>query len=85
MLEAFQREMGQGITKRYGLVEPKQQYHSYLDWDNESFAFCPGLNYRVDGADFLRSGLQMWFRIEVSDDGYLAAGFCLVDTEHGGR
>lgn len=84
VLEAFRREMGQGITKRYGLVEPKQQYHSYLDWDNESFAFCPGLNYWVDGADFLRNGLQMWFRIEVSDDGYLAAGFCLVDTEHGG-
>lgn len=84
VLETFQREMDQGITKRYGLVEPKQQYHSYLDWNDESLAFCPGLNYWVDGADFIRNGLQMWFRIEVSDDGCLAAGFCLVDTKHGG-
>ncbi|MCI9375776.1 MAG: PD-(D/E)XK nuclease family protein [Oscillibacter sp.] len=83
VLTAFRREMGQGLADRYGLVELPHSYKSYQDWEKiQGLSFCPGLNYRVQDANFSDSQ-QMWFRIEVADDGYLSAGFCLVNVKAG--
>lgn len=80
VLESFRRKMGQGIAECHGLDELRHAYRSYQDWNDQELSFCPGLNYRVNDADW-KNGLQMWFRIEVADDGYLSAGFCLVDAK----
>ncbi len=84
VLEAFRRETEQSAAKHRGLLEdPEFFYHSYQDWKNESLtAFCPGLNYHGKGVVLPQPGRQMWFRIEVSDDGHLVAGFCLMNVEN---
>ncbi len=84
VLAAFRSGMGQGIAERYGLEELPDSYRSYQNWKNQNLSYCPGLNYRVKGVDFpQKDSLQMWFRIEVAGDGYLSAGFCLVDVKAG--
>lgn len=72
--------------ERYDLEVLEHSYHSYSEpvWTNQGLTFCPGLNYRVTSARFpQKEGLQMWFRIEVAGDGYLSAGFCLVNMKAG--
>ncbi len=86
VLEAFRRGMDQGIVERYGLEELDRSYRSYRDWPGQSLSYCPGLNYRVKRVDLPEEGgPRMWFRIEVAGDGYLSAGFCLVDTKTGDK
>lgn len=85
VLTAFEARTD-NLISNYGLKKPfpASQYHYYKDWTNSKLTFCPGLNYCVQDITFPRSpGLQMWFRVEVSDDGYLTAGFCLTDTKSG--
>lgn len=87
VLDAFRTQIDGKLTE-YGLEKPEAGYGSYQnpDWDKKSLSFCPGLNYRVKGVDFAhiqKDGLEMWFRIEVANDGYLAAGFCLVNAKAG--
>ncbi|MCI9187101.1 MAG: PD-(D/E)XK nuclease family protein [Oscillospiraceae bacterium] len=85
VLEEFRHTMAQGTAAQFGLEELPHSYKSYLDWEEKQhLKFCPGLNYRVRHAAFSqKETLQMWFRIEVADDGYLAAGFCLADVKPG--
>lgn len=86
MLELFQVEMDQALTKRYNLKILEDSYKSYQIWEKQNLNFCPGLNYLVQSADsILGNGLQMWFRIEVGNDGCLSAGFCLVKRKEGER
>lgn len=83
VLEAFQCEIERKAAKRYGLEELSR--HSYQEWQNEGLtSFCPGVNYHVTSVVFPRKdSRQMWFRVEVSNDGYLVAGFCLMNVKSG--
>lgn len=83
VFEALREEM-EPLAEAYGLeAEREARYYSYDDKRHERFYRCystyPGLNYVVRRAVFHRSGLQMWFRIEVEHN--LFAGFALFDTE----
>lgn len=86
MLKLFQIEMDQALAGRYSLEILEDSYKSYQIWEKQNLNFCPGLNYLVKSVDsILENGLQMWFRIEVADDGCLSAGFCLVNRKEGER
>ena len=86
MLKLFQIEMDKALAGRYNLEILEDSYKSYQIWEKQNLNFCPGLNYLVKSADsILENGLQMWFRIEVADDGCLSAGFCLVKRKEGER
>lgn len=86
MLKLFQIEMDKALTGRYNLEILEDSYKSYQIWEKQNLNFCPGLNYLVKRMDSIwENGLQMWFRIEVADDGCLSAGFCLVNRNKGGR
>lgn len=79
----FKEEM-EMIASKYGLeLEKDAAYYSYDEKQHEKFYDCystyPGLNYVVKKARFQKSGLQMWFRIEIEHN--LFAGISLFDTE----
>lgn len=79
----FKEEMT-GMASKYGLeLEENAHYYSYEDKYHDKFYDCystyPGLNYVIKKAEFQKSSLQMWFRIEVEHN--LFAGFALFDTE----
>lgn len=83
VFEEFQRQM-QPVLGKYGLeLEKDSGYYSYQDPQHDKFYDCystyPGLNYVVKRAKFQKSGLELWFRIEVEHN--LFAGFCLFDKE----
>lgn len=83
VFDDFREEMNE-ITAHYGLEpEIRAHYYSYENAYHQKFYDCystyPGLNYIVKGAEFQKSSLQMWFRIEIEHR--LFAGLCLFDTE----
>lgn len=83
VFQDFREEMDK-IAPKYKLeLEKEMNYYSYHEKYHEKFYDCystyPGLNYVVKNARFEKSGLQMWFRIEVEHN--LFAGFSLFDTE----
>ena len=86
VLGVFESEIeGRGIAEKYGLKKLNESCRPYQNWKNNSKAW-PGLDYRVTDVKFPeRDSLQMWFRIEVGDDGYLTAGFCLWDAKTGNK
>lgn len=88
LLGEFQNQIDQRLAADYGLELLEDSFKSYHEdvWEtkNQSLAFCPGLNYRIKGVEFSEpknNSLQMWFRIEVAGDGYLSAGFCLINPD----
>ena len=83
VFQDFREEMDK-IAPKYKLeLEKETNYYSYSEKNHEKFYDCystyPGLNYVVKNAQFEKSSLQMWFRIEVEHN--LFAGFSLFDTE----
>lgn len=90
VLDAFRKAIdGKAIAKTYQLEWLKDSHKSYCgsewnEWnkndktDLQRLNFCPGVNYRVESIRFSEPR-ELWFRIEVSDDGYLVGGFCLVE------
>lgn len=90
MLGEFRNQIGQRLAANYGLELLEDSFKSYHEdvWEkkNQSLTFCPGLNYHIKSVEFSgpeNNNLQMWFRIEVADDGYLSAGFCLANRGDG--
>lgn len=88
VLTAFENEIKRSaFTNSNQLENAPHSCRAYQDWKEQNYCkglnYCPGLSYlvKVNGRNVnFSGGLQMLFRIEVSDDGYLVAGFCLVDT-----
>lgn len=83
VFDDFKEEMKM-VADKYGLeLERDSMYHYYDEKQHEKFYECystyPGLNYVVKKANFQKSSLQMWFRIEVEHN--LFAGFSLFDME----
>lgn len=83
VFDDFREEMETAVPK-YGLeLEKDAIYYSYDEKYHEKFYDCystfPGLNYVIKRANFQKSSLQMWFRIEVEHN--LFAGISLFDTE----
>lgn len=78
------KEKMEMVASKYGLeLEKDTIYYSYDEKQHEKFYDChstyPGLNYVVKKANFQKSSLQMWFRIEVEHS--LFAGISLFDTD----
>lgn len=93
VLEAFKEAIDRNaIAETYQLEWLEDSSRSYCgsEWkkwkeekktDLQRLNFCPGVNYKVtaEGLKFSGPNLEMWFRIEASDDGYLVGGFCLAE------
>lgn len=79
----FKEEMKK-LENKYGLeLEKKFNYFTYEDQCNDKFydknhTTYPGLNYIIKKAKFNPDNIQMWFRIEVTEQLY--AGITLFDT-----
>lgn len=85
VFDEFKEQMAE-LAEKYGLVlEDAANYYVYEEKQHERFYDCystyPGLNYVVKNVKFKKSGLQMWFRIEIEHN--LFAGLCLFDAEEG--
>lgn len=82
VFDDFKEEM-KLVADKYGLELERDSMYYYYEKQYEKFYECystyPGLNYVVKKANFQKSSLQMWFRIEVEHN--LFAGFSLFDME----
>lgn len=82
MFDCFKKEM-EPLMERYDLaVEREAHFHSYEMPPHDGFydstrSTFPGLNYVVKHAKFQNENLQMWFRLEITEN--LFAGFTLFD------